>query len=513
MSTNEVLREPVVDISKFSEDYPLIDEFRLRFNDISEVRQREDGLLECEVPLKHILTDGTAVEEERVSDLARSMIVEREKLGKGNGQLAPLLLGFISGENQLHIIDGFHRVPALKKTGAEAAWITVRGSTWDDIIDLRILTSTIHKDVQFARVIDWVSDAWGRTPWVNKITVAQAFQLYINNATYGGKRLGVAEEIADIRNWVKEKSTRWQISPSTIKHNLAVAAHADPGLVQDARLRTDVTQLRNITPGHLKVIAEGAPGPKMFDLQKLIATTAKQYNLTTEETQRLTGVLVEISDIKKAEKLLKAVDHKTAKPELIKSRSSAKIIGQLGVHEGRSPNSESIIPKRSVDQLLSNARVVIKTASTQPNDTESRQQLAATREDLTKVGLQIASLLSKIDKIEADNTPEITRRVIKNEVRSPAKSVTDTDIKPATVRQLHRGERIPAQRPAPGNSLSDALIKYLVNGGKMPEMNTLSDVTRAERAIRNMPPGGDFDRAEDLLQEANELRRVLEMSI
>ena len=227
---------------------------------ISVLNRREGGLIEAFVPISLVYQEDVPVDKAHVKELADS-IAKEAKSSSRTGQLSPVLLAEVSNFNMFPIIDGFHRVPALEMVGQTEVFATIRpNSTWEEIIDLRILAAITHKSVKFSRLIEWVEEAWKRSQWADRVSAIQAFTIGYEGFKSKGKRLDIdEEEVEEIRRWTQEKSEQWHISTATVYSHLAVARLADPTLVKEARERKSGHALEAITPAHLGVIVKALP--------------------------------------------------------------------------------------------------------------------------------------------------------------------------------------------------------------------------------------------------------------
>ena len=221
---------------------------------LEKINEREGGLFEAYVPLDLINQQDVAVDNAHVLELAESM--RNQSKIHGTGQLSPVLLGLYLGQEKYEIIDGFHRIPAIKLAGSEFVYATIKPDcTREDIIDLRIVSASSHNKVKFSRIIEWVKEAWETTPWANNINVYSAFIInVINNRGTGHWKDGNElndEDVRDIKEWVQRKCEQWDINPRFVGQYLKTAHAADPELVKVARERTSAKKLEVITPSHL----------------------------------------------------------------------------------------------------------------------------------------------------------------------------------------------------------------------------------------------------------------------
>jgi hypothetical protein len=253
------------------------------------ITDREHGLVEAMIPVELICTEDVPVDADHVDELADSMAKESERAGS-TGQLSPVLVGEVPGRDQFLIIDGFHRSGALKKTDTARVYATIRrDSTEEEVTDLRILTAATHRSVRFARIIEWVEEAWQRTEWSADMTALQAFSLTASQAKgvrVGGNQVNLeAEVVQAIKDWAQIKCGQWKLSAGAIHNNLHVASIADPELVKQAREGRAGGKLEAVTPKHLDAIARAFP--ENHEMQRFVANVATDQSLTMPQAKIL----------------------------------------------------------------------------------------------------------------------------------------------------------------------------------------------------------------------------------
>ncbi len=260
---------------------------------VQTIIERDGGLIEAYVPISLIGQEEVAVDEGHVAELAMSIQKESEE-HHNLGQLTPVLLGEVSGSDEFHIIDGFHRVPALASLGKDTVYATIKPDcTWEDIVDLRIVTAKSHKSVKFSRIVEWVEDAWNRTDWSSRVNASSAFQMSFLKTN--GSRQGITKDESEaIRAWVRRKSEQWGISPTAIDQYLRTARLADPELVKAARERKRGHKLEVVTPAHLREIVRYLPN--QHKLQNKVADAATEHTLTVPEARALALAISKAND-------------------------------------------------------------------------------------------------------------------------------------------------------------------------------------------------------------------------
>lgn len=276
---------------------------------IQVINERDGGLIEAYVPVGLVNQEEVAVDQAHVLELAES-IRQQSKTHEITGQLSPVLLGQLPDQDKFVILDGFHRVPAVKLAGSEIVYATIKTNcTPEDVIDLRIVAANSHKKVKFARIVEWVDEAWQTTPWADRAGVSQAFVMtFLNGAGTGKGKAGnglTKEDVQEIRGWVRQKCEQWDVNPVSVDRYLRTARQADPELVKSARERTSGHKLEVITPKHLDNIVRHLPNEYM--LQDIVARAAVANTLTVAQTQSLS---LAVAKAKTYEDMDAAIDSK-----------------------------------------------------------------------------------------------------------------------------------------------------------------------------------------------------------
>lgn len=272
---------------------------------IEVIHEREDGLVEAMVPVGSINNEEVAVDDEHVGELAGSMEAEAKKGKNRTGQLSAVLLGEVPGEITFPIVDGFHRSAALARLGRASVYSTIKlDTTWEDVIDLRIMTARAHKKVHFPRIVEWVEEAWQRTEWHERMPISTACQLLLLSGNGNtGSRFGIQpNEAAQIKAWVAEKCDKWRIGVGRLDQYLRTARTADPLLVKAARERPGGSKLEVVTPRHLGEISRTLPGN--YPLQNVVADGATEHNLTIPQTRALALAVSQAPDTDAAREMV-----------------------------------------------------------------------------------------------------------------------------------------------------------------------------------------------------------------
>ncbi len=267
------------------------------------INTREGGLTEAYVHISRIFQEDVPVDAVHVRELAQS--IKKESKGLNTGQLSPTLLAEVRDFDKLVILDGFHRTPAMAALGHDEIFSTIRpNATWEEVIDLRILAATTHRSVRFSRLVEWAEQAWDRSPWSDRMSIASAFTLRFLPSMTGGRSGISKEEAEEIRTWVDTKCEQWHVSAPYVHRFLQTAKVADPELIKEARERRSGHKLDAITPNHLGAIVKFLPDK--YDMQRLVADTAREHSLTVPQTRTVALSIARAEDIDDAKRIVES---------------------------------------------------------------------------------------------------------------------------------------------------------------------------------------------------------------
>lgn len=236
------------------------------------------------IPLIQVLTESAIVDVGHAQDLGASMASVR-------GQLVPILVRARESEGGVvyDVIDGFHRTEGKKRQGDLTIQANVvYGCSDEEMYDLRILAANSVKSVQFARLAEWMHSSFAQTPWADRITVTQAFQMGIFKRK-GSRYEGIdTEDIAKIHDWVEGKARLWQRSISAIWTSLRLVDISAPDIVRDVRTASSGDERKRVTTqDKLKLVAGRFPGAENFEAQRAFIGYADQHRLGSEELHEL----------------------------------------------------------------------------------------------------------------------------------------------------------------------------------------------------------------------------------
>ena len=267
-----------------------------------EVRDVLDGRkVSAYVDPSLIEVEEAAVDFDHVDDLAASIKKGVER-GDRSGQESPISIHEIPDYPLYPIADGFHRVPAAQKAESEVWATIVLGSSWAEMLDKRILSTTTHRGVRFARLVEWMDRAWALTEWGDMLKLEQACNMVINPEMTGAKLEIPAEASNEIRGWIQDRSREWHLSPTQIRQYLEIARVIDPELVKEAREGADARRYGTVSPPQLRII--GGILPNDYERQRIVAEIAAKEQLSSPDTQVAASYLKRIVDFDEVRRML-----------------------------------------------------------------------------------------------------------------------------------------------------------------------------------------------------------------
>ncbi|MCL4416913.1 MAG: ParB N-terminal domain-containing protein, partial [Actinobacteria bacterium] len=279
---------PDAKTSKEQRKQPKIDLVRV-------ISRAENGTLLGYVPLDLIYED-VPVDDRRVNELADD--IERRE------QREPIVIGYVRDRNRLAIMNGFHRVAAMKELGKDEIFSTIWPDvTWKDVLEHRIL-ATKNQAIQFARLPEWLHELFHEEQkWVKMgITLNQVFGV-------GNNLRRIPQEIkGEVDEWIKHVVELSGKGKVTLANMLRTANVADPDLMK--RSRTGGVG-KNKAEGKLNqrkldAIAAELPYESNFWRQRFVANKALDFNLSLKEISDLSIQMRDVDDLVEAREVFEA---------------------------------------------------------------------------------------------------------------------------------------------------------------------------------------------------------------
>jgi len=246
-----------------------------------------------EVPVSSLVIEGSLVDPGHVRELAESMSGER-------GQISPLTVRARSNEQGIivyDIIDGYHRANALKELERiwerpiMAACTVVYGCNDEELYDLRVLAASSVSSVKFARMAEWMTNAFKVASWENeriatlitsdRLSILQVFGLAMNDSSGIILKL-TPQEALELKTWARNKAKKWGRPIGSIAVELRTIEQAAPDLVKKVSKRGGGKKGKGVlTHARLGAIASQIPGE--YGLQRTLVAICLSLNFDAKE--------------------------------------------------------------------------------------------------------------------------------------------------------------------------------------------------------------------------------------
>ena len=234
------------------------------------------------IPIDRLVSD-VPVDAVHVRELADSI--------KTAGQLAPIIVR----EGSREVIDGFHRIAALKELGFTQVQCVETACDDEGFWDFRIISASLHKAVTFARAIDWMERVFELSPWQPRYK--NAHMLFQSAAE-------TKSAPKEVQAWAGLKAATWGLAPSTIAGWLETKENLTPDLIQEAR-QGGVAPLT-----HYREVAHSLPTRP--ELQKPLMDKAAREDLSTPQIRSVAQALRGATDAGEARTILEQPVGRTA---------------------------------------------------------------------------------------------------------------------------------------------------------------------------------------------------------
>jgi len=249
------------------------------------------------ISIKDLVSD-VAVDTVHVRELADSI--------KVSGPISPVLVR----EENLELIDGFHRVAAMKELGFESVECILTPCDDETFWDLRIMSASLHKAVTFARAIDWVEQVFNLSPWHGKYKSARSLFQQVSDGSTS----------QEAKNWVEDKAKRWGLAVNTILNWLRTKEQLAPDLLEEAK-----KAISEIGHGGYVQIAQGLPDRP--ELQRRLLEKTKREGLTSTQVSEVAKALRRAEDEKEVQSILKQPISRTEE-QMVREAKVEKLLSQ-----------------------------------------------------------------------------------------------------------------------------------------------------------------------------------------
>ena len=244
------------------------------------------------------LINNVAVDIVHVKELSDSIMKK--------GQLAPVIVR----EETNEVIDGFHRVEAMKELGFDHVDCVTTPCDDEEFWDFRIVQAALHKSVTFARAVDWVDQVFKLSPWTEKYK--SGFSLFQQ-----AERGKAPKEIED---WAMTKAKTWGLAIGTIKQWMYTKQVLEPSLLQEAKDNDIIIPTNTYVEVATKL-------PTKPELHKLLVEKATKETLSTMQIRAVAQALNRAGDKDEIKSILEQSVTRTEK-EIVREARADKILGK-----------------------------------------------------------------------------------------------------------------------------------------------------------------------------------------
>lgn len=245
--------------------------------------------------------------KELVSDVAVDLVHVRELADsiKVSGPISPVLVR----EENLELIDGFHRVAAMKELGFESVECILTPCDEETFWDLRIMSATLHKAVTFARAIDWIEEVFNRSVWKERYKSPRSIFDRVSQGTAPQEAI----------EWTEGKAKKWGLAVNTILHWLRTKEQLPPDLLEEARIAT--SEGRSLK--HYTEIAEGLPGRP--ELQRQLLEKTEKEELAPKQVGEVAKAIRRAEDDEEVQSILRQPVSRT-EDQMVRDAKVEKIL-------------------------------------------------------------------------------------------------------------------------------------------------------------------------------------------
>ena len=291
-----------------------------------------------------------------VSDVAVDPLHTRELADSimSRGQLAPVIVR----EETREVIDGFHRIAAMKELGFKQVECVLTPCDDESFWDFRIIQASLHKNVTFARAIDWIEEVFRLSLGLRSITerYSKEGKAYKNAYTlFAATRQGTASP--EITKWATDKAKVWGLAIHTIENWLAARESLEPSLLEE--VRHPIEEEAEVTPTHyVEVARELSTRP---ELQKSIIEKVKQEGLSIKEARTVARALRQAEDMEEAQNILRQPVSRTEE-QMVREAKVEKILSQpreiTPLEKYQEAKHEDVLYKLDLLGIINSARAM-----------------------------------------------------------------------------------------------------------------------------------------------------------
>jgi len=230
------------------------------------------------LPIEQLVSD-VAVDPVHVRELADSIMTK--------GQLAPVIVR----EETKEVIDGFHRIAAMKELGFDQVECVLTPCDDEGFWDFRIIQASLHKNITFARAVDWIDKIFQLSQWTERYKNAYSL--------FAAIRQGYAPK--EVVDWAGTKAKVWGLAPRTIENWLYTKESLAKDILDEAK--SSPLEGEEIRLPHYIATAESLSGKPEF--QRQVLEKAKREQLSPSEIRTVGQAIRQATDAEEVQSILK----------------------------------------------------------------------------------------------------------------------------------------------------------------------------------------------------------------
>jgi len=252
--------------------------------------------------------------DELVSDVPVDPLHTRELADSimSKGQLAPVIIR----EETKEVIDGFHRIAAMKELGFNQVECVLTPCDDEGFWDFRIIQASLHKNVTFARAIDWMDKVFKLSPWKERY----------KNAHILFERVEAKSAPQEVQEWAGRKAKVWGLAVGTISQWLETKEKLRPELLEEAKKggKAPFTDYREIARNL----------PNRLELQEPLLRKTSKEDLTPTQIRTVAQALKRAEDEEEVQSILRQPVSRT-EDQMVREAKIEHLIAHPPVPEAR----------------------------------------------------------------------------------------------------------------------------------------------------------------------------------
>lgn len=286
------------------------------------------------LPIAELVSD-IPVDPVHMKELADSIM--------SRGQLAPVIVR----EETREVIDGFHRIAAMKELGFKEVEGVLTPCDEEGFWDFRIIQASLHKNITFARAVDWIDKVFQLSPWTERYKNAYSL--------FAASRQGYAPK--EVVDWAEAKAKVWGLAPRTIENWL----YTKQSLAEDVLAKAKSSPLEGEDIGLAHYVATAESLPAKPELQRRVLEKAKEEQLTPREIRTVGQALRRAEDEEEIQSILRQPVSRT-EDQMVREAKVEKLLSQprqiTPLEKYQEAKHEDVLYKLDLLGIINSARAV-----------------------------------------------------------------------------------------------------------------------------------------------------------